>query len=307
MLISLVVPVYNEGPRVARHLEIMLAAAHSDDYELELLAVDDGSTDQSASEVERLAGTDERVRLLALTRNFGKEAAIYAGLEHAQGEAVIVLDADLQHPPSLIPQMIQAWRKGAQIVEAVKRERNDPSRVDGLFARAFYSLYRRLSGFDISGHSDFKLLDRQVVDIYLTLPERYRFFRGLINWTGISGQILHFDVEPRTDSPSRWSKLGLMRYAINNVTAFSTIPLALVTWLGCITLAFGVLVALITVVQKLTGNAEAGFTTVNILLILMGGSIMTSLGIMGHYIGKIYVEVKSRPIYICKLPERKDS
>lgn len=305
MLISLVVPVYNEGPRIVRHLQSILTAAHTEDCELELLAVDDGSNDESASEIQRLVEVDGRVRLLSLTRNFGKEAAIYAGLEHARGEAVVVLDADLQHPPALIPEMIRAWRAGEHIVEAVKRERNDPSRLDSLFARAFYSLYRRMSGFDIAGHSDFKLLDRQVVDIYLQLPERYRFFRGLVNWTGISGRVLHFDVEPRPGSRSRWSKLGLMRYAVNNVTAFSTIPLAVVAWLGCLTLAFGVVVALITVLQKLTGQAEAGFTTVNILLILLGGSIMTSLGIMGHYIGKIYVEIKSRPVYIVKLTDRK--
>ncbi len=303
MLISIVVPVYNEGPRIAHNLERILTAAAAEQYDLELIAVDDGSADESAAEVQRLALSDPRVRLLAFTRNFGKEAAVFAGLEHAKGDAVVVLDADLQHPPALIPQMIAQWQAGFQVVEAVKRRRNDPSKLDGLLARGFYSLYRRLSGFDIEGHSDFKLIDRQVVDIYLGLPERYRFFRGLVNWLGIDSAMLHFDVDAR-EGVSRWSKFGLLRYALNNVTAFSTIPLAIVTWLGCFTLGFGVLMVTITLLQKLTGHAAVGFTTVNILLILIGGSIMTSLGIIGHYVGKIYFEIKSRPIYVCKPAKR---
>lgn len=303
MLISVVVPVYNEGPRIVHNLERILAAAESDEYEIELLAVDDGSADSSSAEVQRLALTDPRVRLLSFTRNFGKEAAVLAGLEHSRGEAAVVLDSDLQHPPSLIPKMVALWQAGSPVVEAVKRKRNDPSRLDGLFARGFYSLYRRLSGFDIEGHSDFKLLDRQVIDIYLALPERYRFFRGLVNWLGMESEVLHFDVDAR-DGASRWSKFGLLRYALNNVTAFSTIPLAIVTWLGCLTLGFGVLMVAITLLQKLTGHAAVGFTTVNILLILIGGSIMTSLGIIGHYVGKIYFEIKSRPIYVCKPAKR---
>lgn len=303
VLISLVVPIYNEGPRIIHNLERILSAAQSEQYELELLAIDDGSADESAAEVERLAINDPRVRLLSFTRNFGKEAAVYAGLDHAQGDAVIVLDADLQHPPALIPQMVAQWQAGFQLVEAVKRQRNDPSRLDSLFARAFYSLYRRFSGFDIGGHSDFKLLDRQVVDTYLELPERYRFFRGLVNWLGIESAMLYFDVDAR-EGVSRWSKFGLLRYALHNVTAFSTIPLAIVTWLGCFTLGFGVLLVALTLLQKLTGHAAVGFTTVNILLILIGGSIMTSLGIIGHYVGKIYFEIKSRPIYVCKPAKR---
>jgi len=303
VLISVVVPIYNEGPRIVHNLERILGAAQSDQYELELLAVDDGSADNSAAEIERLASNDSRVRLLSFTRNFGKEAAVYAGLDHAQGDAVVVLDADLQHPPSLIPQMVAQWQAGFSVVEAVKRHRNDPSRLDGLFARSFYSLYRRFSGFDIEGHSDFKLLDRQVVDIYLGLPERYRFFRGLVNWLGVESAVLHFDVDAR-EGASRWSKFGLLRYALHNVTAFSTIPLAIVTWLGCLTLGFGVLMVALTLLQKMTGHAAVGFTTVNILLILVGGSIMTSLGIIGHYVGKIYFEIKSRPIYVCKPAKR---
>lgn len=306
VLISLVVPVFNEGRHIRSNLAAMLAAVDGIGLPVELVAVDDGSADDSIAQIEALQHSESRIELIALTRNFGKEAAIFAGLEHAQGDAVIVLDADLQHPPSLIPAMIQAWQEGAEVVEAVKRERGDASPLDALFAKSFYALYRRLSGFDIDGHSDFKLLDRSIVDVYLRLPERYRFFRGLVNWLGIESTRITFDVAQRAEGGSRWHRLALLRYAINNVTAFSTIPLAIVTWLGIVTLGIGFVLGVVTLWQKATGTAESGFTTINILVILMGGSIMTSLGIIGHYIGLIYHEVKARPIYIRKLPRRRD-
>ncbi|MBW5413093.1 glycosyltransferase family 2 protein [Pseudomonas sp. MAG002Y] len=307
MLISLVVPAYNEGRQLIANLKQILAAAEPCGHDLELVVVDDGSRDDSAAQVAQLAIGDSRVRLVAFTRNFGKEAAVYAGLEHAQGEAVIVLDADLQHPPRLISQMVQEWEEGAQVVEAVKQKRNDASKLDAWLAKGFYSFYRKLSGFDIEGHSDFKLLDRQVVDLYLQLPERYRFFRGLVNWLGVDGAVIHFEVEPRAGEASRWNKVSLLRYALNNVTAFSALPLTIVTWLGCLTLAVGFALLVISLWQKITGSAEEGFTTVNVLLVLVGGSIMTSLGIIGHYVSKIYHEIKGRPIYIKKVPRRKRS
>ncbi|KJS07899.1 MAG: hypothetical protein VR73_07625 [Gammaproteobacteria bacterium BRH_c0] len=305
MLISLVIPVYNEGFRVADNLKLIVDAASHAGHDLELLAIDDGSEDNSCREIEKLAEQDSRVQLISLTRNFGKEAAIYAGLELAKGDAVVVLDADLQHPPRLIPAMIRAWEEGAYIVEAVKQERNDPSWLDRWFAKGFYWLYRILSGFDIRGHSDFKLLDRQIVDVYLALPERYRFFRGLVNWLGIESETLPFEVEERLGSTSRWSKVKLIRYATNNITTFSTIPLLIVTWLGSLTLGTGIVLALITLWQKLAGMSEAGFTTVNLLLIVLGGAVMTSLGIIGHYIGRIYQEIKARPVYVLKPTKRK--
>ena len=306
MLISLVVPAYNEGRQLIANLRQILAAAEPCGHELELVVVDDGSKDDSAAQVEELAAMDPRVRLVAFTRNFGKEAAIYAGLGNARGAAAVVLDADLQHPPQLIPQMVEAWRNGALAVEAVKHKRNDASSLDAWLARSFYRLYRKLSGFDIEGHSDFKLIDREVIDLYLKLPERYRFFRGLINWLGMEGTAIGFEVAPRAGEGSRWNKLSLLRYAINNVTAFSTAPLLIVTWLGCLTLGIGFLLLLVTLWQKFTGTAEGGFTTVNVLLVLMGGSIMTSLGIMGHYVSKIYHEIKARPIYIQKPQRRRE-
>ncbi|TFH86509.1 glycosyltransferase [Billgrantia azerbaijanica] len=302
-MISLVVPVFNESARIEQNLLSILASMEGVNISCELIVVDDGSQDDSVQAIERAMQRDERIHLLEFTRNFGKEAAVYAGLEHASGSAVIVMDSDLQHPPDLIPEMIQAWKNGAMVVEGVKRDRGDRGR-SRLMAKLFYGMYRRFSGFDIEGHSDFKLLDRQVLDLYLQMPERYRFFRGLVNWLGVESHVLYFDVPEREAVGSRWQFVGLIRYAINNITAFSTIPLALVTFMGSLTVLFGFLLGAITLYQKWVGTAAEGFTTLNILLLILGGAIMISLGIIGHYVGHVYVELKSRPLYVVR-PRRK--
>lgn len=300
-LVTLVVPVFNEAAELGTHLQsILTAAEQAPEVSLELIPVDDGSSDGSALALEALAKADERVRPLYFTRNFGKEAAIVAGLTAARGDCVIVLDADLQHPPELIPQMIGHWRAGFAVVEGVKTERADPSRLDTAQATAFYWLLRQLGGLDLRNHSDFKLLDRQVVDFYLALPERRRFFRGLIQWSGFPSARIPFAVKERSAGASRWSRLKLLRYAIDNLTGFTALPLHLVTLLGVLTVGFGVIIGLISLYQKLMGMALDGFTTVILLLVLMGGALMIALGIIGHYLERLYDEVKGRPVYLLK-------
>lgn len=304
-LISLVVPVYNEQAIIFNNLAAILKAAEGSGYSLELIAVDDGSRDDSAAEINRAAETDSRIRLVSFTRNFGKEAAIQAGLAEAAGDAVVVLDGDLQHPPSLIPQMVAFWQQGLYVVEAVKSDRGNEAMHDGLFARAFYSLFHRFAGLDIEGQSDFKLLDRLVVDAYLAFPEKHRFFRGLIGWAKYPSAQIPFSVPERAGGGAgRWNKLKLLRYAINNITSFSSLPLKLVSWVGMVTLAFGAIIGLNSIVQKLEGKALDGFTTVNLLIIIIGGAILVSLGIIGHYLARLYDEVKGRPTYIVK-PSKK--
>jgi glycosyltransferase involved in cell wall biosynthesis len=303
-LISIVVPVYNEGPSIASNLAAILEAAGGDWYELELIAVDDGSRDASADEIAAAAANDSRIRLMSFTRNFGKEAAILAGLTHAKGDAVIVLDGDLQHPPQLIPQMLDFWRRGIYVIEAVKLHRGKEAVHHGLMARAFYALFQKFAGLDLEGHSDFKLLDRVVVDTYLAFPERQRFFRGIIGWARYPSAQLPFSVPERVGGSSQWNKLKLLRYAINNLTSFSSLPLKLVSYVGLATLIFGAVIGGISLSQKIQGKAIDGFTTVNLLIIIIGGAILLSLGIIGHYIARLYDEVKGRPSYLIK-PSKK--
>lgn len=304
-LVSLVVPVYNEAPTIAANLAVILNAAAADNwYDLELIAVDDGSADASAEQLDLAATVDPRIRPISFTRNFGKEAAVLAGLREARGDAVIVIDSDLQHPPELIPQMLALWRNGVYVVDAVKASRGKESFTQGLGARAFYGLFQRFANLDLRGHSDFKLLDRLVVDSYLALPERRHFFRGIVNWASYPSAQLPFTVAERAGGQTSWSKIKLARYAIDNLTSFSSMPLRCISWVGAGTLVLGMVVGAISLIQKLRGQGVEGFTTVNLLIIIMGGSIMLSLGVIGHYIARLYDEIKGRPVYLVK-PVRK--
>ncbi len=319
-LVSIIVPVYNENSTIVSSLQAILAAATSsctgDGHGLagrsrleratpanclELIAVDDGSVDDSTAEILRAAALDRRIRLLTFTRNFGKEAAIHAGLAHARGDAVIVLDGDLQHPPQLIPKMLSLWRQGWLVVDAVKQDRGNETLAARLSARLFYAVLRGLAGLDLQGHSDFKLLDRVVVDAYLAFPEQGRFFRGLIHWTHYPSAQIPFSVPKRAGGGgSHWSRLKLLRYAINNITSFSSLPLRLVSLLGGVTLFIGGVIGVISLLQKLNGQAIGGFTTVILLLVIIGGAILLGLGIIGHYVARLYDEVKRRPTYVIK-------
>lgn len=300
--ITLVVPVHNEARDIRANLASILEQAGSDDYRIELIPVDDGSTDTSASEIAAAAAADPRIHPLYLTRNFGKEAAMQAGLQAASGNAVVILDADLQHPPALIPEMVRHWRNGILIVEAVKAERGDESRASGLFAAGFYWLFRHLAGMDLRDHSDFKLLDRVVVDYYSALPERRRFLRGLIHWTGYPALRIPFNVAERAGGTSSWSRLKLMRYALDNLTSFTSLPLYLISIMGALTLSFGLIMAAVSLYQKWQDQALDGFTTVNLLIITMSAALMISQGIIGHYLARIYDEIKQRPSYLLKPP-----
>lgn len=304
--ISLIVPAMNEGDHIYHNLSVILDAVKDESYEFELIVVDDGSKDNTALEVARLNSVDQRVCCLSLTRNFGKEAAIQAGLDHAKGDAVVVLDGDLQHPPALIPQMLSFWRQGILVVEAVKLSKDENGVENNRFlANSFYLLFHRLSGMDLNGHSDFKLLDRLVVDAYLNLSEKVRFFRGIVTWLNYPSVKIPFTVPERAGGASQWSKLKLLNYAINNISSFSSTPLKLVSILGFVTMLFGMIIAGISLIQKFQGKSIDGFTTVNCLVIIIGGAILISLGIIGHYIARIYDEIKGRPLYMIK-PLKKD-
>ena len=300
-IISAVIPAYNESQGLKEAITKIAEILGACEKNWEIVIVDDGSSDQTYQQIVQLAKAEPRIKGIALSRNFGKEAAMLAGLEYAKGEAVIILDADLQHPPGFIPEMIDKWRSGAQIVHAVKRSRKDDSAGKKAAAYCINQLISSLGGININNSSDFKLLDRKIVDILVhKLPERERFFRGLTSWLGFTEEYIYFDVATRQGDESKWSFWSLLELAITALTSFTSLPLRIVTFLGFATMILGFFVAGDTLLSLIKGQSVSGFATIIISLLLIGSFIMISLGIIGEYIAKIYEEVKARPHYLVK-------
>ena len=297
-LLSIVLPAYNEEQNIANTARVLSELLAENGIEYELVFISDGSRDATFSEIRKAAEENPRIKGAEFSRNFGKEAGIFAGLELTAGDAVVVMDCDLQHPPQMIPQMWKLWQEGAQVVEGVKLSRGRESMAHRLSAGLFYKVMSRLIRMDMSASSDFKLLDRKVVDVLLALPERNTFFRALSYWTGFRTETVYYEVQERQFGESKWSLWSLMKYAVSNATSFSTLPLQLVTVMGVVFLLFSVVLAVQTFVKFLTGTAVEGFTTVILLILIVGGFLMLSLGIIGFYIARIYEEVKGRPKYI---------
>ena len=298
--VSVVLPVFNESALLERVVESLIATLSGLSAKSHIIIVDDGSQDSTPSIINSLVAAHDTVSDITLSRNFGKEAAIHAGIAGASGDCVIVMDADFQHPHNLIPLMFEAWREGALVVEGIRDDEPENAAGGRLGARIFYGLYKRLSGLEITNHSDFKLLDRSVADLYLQMSEKHRFFRGLVHWIGADAVQLKFLVEEQSARNSRWSNLELPKYALNNISSFTTVPLQIISFLGIAVVILGTALGLLSVAYKLFGLSAEGFTSIILLLIILGGAIMTSLGIIGHYIGKIYEEVKDRPDYVIK-------
>lgn len=297
-LISIIIPAYNEEKNVVEITHQISQEMEGSNHDYEILFVDDGSKDQTYSVIKRLAEEDYHVVAIRFSRNFGKEAAVFCGLAQASGEAVIVMDADLQHPVSVISTMIEKWEEGYQIVEARKKQRQDESSIYRFFSKLFYKMLNRLSGFDLNNLSDFKLLDRCTVDILNQLTERQTFFRALSGWMGFNTCFVEFEVAERFSGNSKWSFKSLVKYAINNICSFSSAPLQFVTGCGIIFFIFGFLLGVNTLFNYFSGQAFSGFTTVILLILILGSVLMISLGIIGYYLSKIYEEIKGRPRYL---------
>jgi glycosyltransferase involved in cell wall biosynthesis len=297
--LSVVIPVFREGAHLSGFLTAVRSALSQCDLLYKLVIVDDGSPDDTWLTITREAKTSQAICALRLSRNFGKESALCAGLEHVRGDAVIVMDADGQHPPSLIPEMVRTWQaSGADIVEAVKRRRGRESLASKVGAQLFYFILNKLSGFHFKGASDFKLLNRKAVDAWLKMHERNVFFRGMTVWMGFNTVQIPFEVVPRSAGQSTWSVLKRLKLALVGITAFSSFPLHLVTLAGLIFLGLSVFLGMETLYLKLTGRAVSGFATVILLELIIGSLLMISLGIIGEYLARIYEEVKGRPRYI---------
>jgi dolichol-phosphate mannosyltransferase len=286
--ISIVVPVHNEEPQIVRFFEEICRVLGSERFEV--LFIDDGSTDGTWAAVRDIGAGGIR-----LSRNFGKEAALWSGLEIARGKAVIVMDVDFQHPPALLPRMIGLWREGGwKIVEARKRRRGtEPFWYRGLSA-LFYAILRSGTGQDFVGSTDFKLLDRAAVDVLKTLPERLTFFRGICSWTGLERTSVEFEVPP-TGRPTRWSFLRLTKFSVDAITSFTPWPLFMVALAGVVFAAFSIILGIDTLFMYFSGRAVTGFTTVILLTLIVGAAVMFGIAILGLYVSRLFDEVKARP------------
>lgn len=303
-MLSVVVPAYNEEPMINKTADTICRILNQEKIAHELVFVNDGSKDQTWLEICRAAKKYPSVRGVCLSKNFGKESAIFAGLSESKGDCVVVMDCDLQHPPEKIVEMYRKWEEGYEIVEGVKQSRGKESRLHAVAARCFYHFISEATDIDMTHASDFKLLDRKAVNVLLNIPEKNAFFRALSSWVGFRSTNVAYDVQERDAGESKWSTKALIRYAITNITSFTTLPMQIVTFFGIIMLGMGVILSIQALYQKIVGAALGGFTTVIILQCFSSSVIMISLGIIGYYIAKIFEEVQGRPRFI--ISERED-
>ncbi|HPJ22469.1 MAG TPA: glycosyltransferase family 2 protein [Clostridia bacterium] len=297
-VLNILIPVYEEEDQIYENIVHICSILDRTEYEYEILIIDDGSRDNTWEQIIRLMNDRPEVSGVRFSRNFGKEAALCAGMDRVMADAVIVMDSDLQHPPEKLPEMIALWEQGYEVVDGVKDSRGKEKAGGALSANLFYGLLNRFSGINLKNASDFKLMDRKVVEAFRKLPERDTFFRAMSFWVGFRRVEMKFTVAPRNKGKSKWSFISLMRLAVTAITSFSAIPLQIVTVLGMLFLLGSVVLGIHTLYMKFSGMAVSGFTTVILLLLIIGSGIMISLGIIGIYVSRIYDEVKRRPRYI---------
>ncbi len=297
--ISLIVPCYNEESNIEPfHSAIVETFKSITDADFELMFVNDGSKDKTLEKIEELHKKDTRVKCVSFARNFGKEAALFAGIRNVTGDCTVVLDADLQHPPFVIKEMYAKWKEGFEVIEGLKTDRGKEGLLHKLFTKIFYGMISHAVGMDMKNSSDYKLLDKKVVEELAKLKERNTFFRALSFWVGFKKTTVYYEVAERISGVSKWSTKSLIKYAINNMICFSYAPLHIVTVLGTIFMIVGAGVCIDAIVSYFRGVSTNGFPTLVILLLLGFGAIMLSLGIIGVYIAQIYDEIKGRPQYI---------
>ena len=298
---SVVAPVYNEEETLPVFYERMTAVMEGLGEPYELVLINDGSRDGSYRALCALRDYDPRVVVVDFSRNFGHQIAISAGLDYARGEAVIIIDSDLQDPPEVIPELAATWRRGAEVVYAQRRGRPGETRFKLLTAAAFYRLIRRLTSVDIPRDTgDFRLLDRKVVDTLVAMKEHHRFMRGLSVWVGFRQEAVHYDRQERYAGETKYPLSKMVRFAIDAITGFSYVPLQLATTLGFVLAGLSLLGIVLAVVLRLLDVAIQGQTTTLIAVLLLGGIQLIFLGVIGEYLGRIYDEVRGRPLYIVR-------
>jgi glycosyltransferase involved in cell wall biosynthesis len=301
--LDIVTPCYNEGECVRLFYDAVTAVMGGLDYAYTIYYINDGSRDNTLDEIKKLVEVDgERVKYVSFSRNFGKEAAIYAGLQATTAEYVVLMDTDLQHPPTLIPAMLDALEEGYDSCTVNRVDRRGEPVVRSFFANAFYGVINSMSQIKLRPRaSDFRMMKREMVDALLSLGEYERFSKGLFEWVGYKTKWIEYENVQRAAGETKWSFMSLMKYAISGIVAFTTAPLRLATVLGALVIAAAVITALVVFIQFLIfGTNQSGTSTIVILLLFIGGVIIFLLGIIGEYIARIYSEVKRRPIYIAK-------
>ena len=297
-MLSVVIPAYNEEEMISKASQTIDKILKEAGIDHELLFINDGSKDNTWNVIEDEAAKNPNVKGVCFSRNFGKESAIFAGLYESKGDCVVVIDCDLQHPPEKIVEMYRLWEQGYEIVEGVKTSRGKESGFHRFAAKSFYNIMTDAVGFDMSRASDFKLLDRKAVNVLLNMNEKNAFFRALSSWIGFRSTEVEYDVREREAGKSKWSTVSLFKYAVTNISSFTSAPLQVVTFLGVLVFLLGLYSVIEALVRYFMGTAKEGFTTVIILQCLTSSAIMFGLGVIGFYISKIYEEVKGRPKFI---------
>ncbi|MFA6015756.1 MAG: glycosyltransferase family 2 protein [Gallionellaceae bacterium] len=299
--ISILIPAFNEAQGILTFLERLFAMMNSVCLNFEIWVIDDGSSDATWGQLSAAQAHYPQLHGVRFTRNFGKEAAILAGLRHAQGKAVIVMDADGQHPVEILPDMINLWRNGkAQIVAGQKASRVIESFKSRVNSFVFNKLMRALTGLDLSNASDFKLLDRHVVEVMLAFPEKVRFFRGMTVWTGFNTHFISFDVSPRLAGNSHWSNAQLMQLAVTAITSFSAKPLGLVLRLGFLGMIAAFLLLIQAIYSWFAGIAISGWTSLTVVVLFFGSANLMAIGILGAYLAQLFNEIKARPEFLVR-------
>jgi len=300
--LSIVVPMFNESASLSAFFGRLIPILEDLNESFEVVCVDDGSRDDTLEQLVQINSTDSRVKVVALSRNFGKERALTAGLDAATGCTVIPIDADLQDPPELIPQMLEEWRRGYDVVLAIRSDRSSDSFMKRLSANSFYRVLGRLSEVEVPANAgDYRLMDRQVVDALQRLPERTRFMKGLFAWLGFRQTKLYFKREERSAGDSKWGSWKLWNLALEGIFSFSTAPLRIWTYLGLLLSSLSIFYLIYVVVDTLLhGNEVPGYPSLVAISLFFNGAILMGLGIVGEYVGRIFVESKQRPIYLVR-------
>lgn len=297
-MLSIIIPAYNEEEMINKTALVINDILINATIPYEMIFIDDGSNDKTWQEINSVAINFPTIRGIHFSRNFGKEAAIMAGLHEAKGNCGVIIDCDLQHPPEKIVDMYRLWEQGFEIIEGQKSKRGNETKIHSWAVKIFYSLISTAVGFDMANTSDFKLLDRKAINVLINMREKNAFFRALSSWVGFKTTSITFDVKKREAGESKWSTFALIKYALSNISSFSTAPMQIVTILGTIMFIISIILSGIALYQKINGLALEGFTTVILIQLFSSSIIMICLGIIGYYIAKIYDEIKDRPRYI---------